>query len=328
MVLSHGDRFNLKGFSNVFEATLNNELQDNLVEFFDWALLQRGNYFNVTLGETSPRGQDYSSLRLSSNDQYSAGQVWEGFRSNWVWQSGVDYTPAPLVGTNNKHPGVSGVYVNNTFYPASGTGAYAHKIDHFNGRVIFDSPIPTSSTVKAEFSYKWINVVYANSLPWLREVQYRTYEPSTGFLNATKGEWDTLPESRLQLPAIAIEIVPRRQMTGYQLGGGHWVSTDILFHCIAEDDVIRNKLVDIVSYQNDKTIEMYNSNTISASGDFPTDYMGVAVSGAKRYPDLINQHYSRHLRLKDATVQSMDMINSNLYGGVVKLTAEVVATNI
>ena len=41
-------QFNLKGFDSVFDATLNNELQDNIVEFFDWTLLRKGNYFNTT----------------------------------------------------------------------------------------------------------------------------------------------------------------------------------------------------------------------------------------------------------------------------------------
>ena len=116
----------LKGITDVFEYTLNNDIQDGLLEYFDWALLDIGNYFNSTLGETGPNGEDYSKLRSSSNDQYTNGQVWEGFRKNWVWQSGVDYSPAPLVGTNNTKPGVSGVYVDDNFYPNTTTGDYAH----------------------------------------------------------------------------------------------------------------------------------------------------------------------------------------------------------
>ena len=327
--MASSDVYNLKGIDGVFKNTLTNDLQDNLLEFFDWALLEKGNYFNVTKGELSPRGSDYSRLRLASNSQYTEGQVWEGFRSNWVWQSGVTHTPAQLVGTVNNTPGVSGVYVDDVFYASSGTtGTYAHNIDHFNGRVIFDSPIPTGSKVQAEYSYKYINVVYANSVPWLRQIQYRTYEPNGEFLTAGKGAWDDNPEKRLQLPAIAIEVVPRRQMRGYQLGGGQWVQTDILFHCIAEDSITRNALVDMVSFQNDKTIHMFNSNSIADSGHFPLDYIGSPFSKAKMYPDLAKDHYSKDIRLQNASIQGMDMINNNLFGGIVKLTAEVIQTNI
>ena len=117
-------------------------------------------------------------------------------------------------------------------------------------------------------------------------------------------------------------------MRGYQLGGGQWITTDVLFHCIAEDDITRNRLVDIVSLQNEKTIYMFDSNSVSNNGDFPLDYLGVANSGAMRYPDLIQNHFLRRLRFKSTSIQGMDMINSNLYGGVVKVAAEVIDTTI
>ena len=66
----------LKGISGVFDSTLNNDIQDGLVEYFDWALLDKGNYFNVTLGELAANSEDMTRLRLSSNDSYTAGQVW------------------------------------------------------------------------------------------------------------------------------------------------------------------------------------------------------------------------------------------------------------
>ena len=320
--------FHLKGFNSVKDTTLNNEIQDNMVEFFDWALLKKGNYFNVTLGETAPNGYDYSKLRLSSDERFTAGTCWEGVRNNWVWQSGVNYSPAPLVGTNNTKPGISGVYVDDTFYPTTTTGDYAHHVDYFNGRVLFDSPIPTGSKVQVEHSYKWINVVYANSVPWLREVQYRSYDINGEFLQAAKGDWDMPPEARLQLPAIAIETVPRRTITGQQLGGGSYVDTDVLFHCLAEDEMTRNKLVDIVSLQNDKTFYAFNSNSIAASGDFPLDYKGSPVSGAMNFEELVLKHYGPDIRLKNSSVQGMDVINSNFCAGIVKLTAEVIKTNV
>ena len=318
----------LKGISDIFEYTLNNDIQDGLIEYFDWALLDIGNYFNSTLGEQSPDGQDYSKLRLSSNDQYNLGQVWEGFRKNWIWQSGVDHSPAPLVGANNTKPGVSGVYVDDNFYPNTTTGEFAHAIDHFNGRVIFNTAIPTGSKVQVEHSYKWVNVVYANSVPWLREIQTDTSQPTSNFFDKDKGSWNIPPESRLQLPAIAIEVVANRRFKPYQLGGGQWVYTDVVFHCIAEDEITRNKLVDIVSMQSDKNIPLFNSNKINTEGDYPLDYMGVPVSGALRYPDLVEKYSGGDLRLTNAIVQDMVTVDSDIFGGTVRFTTEGIKTNI
>jgi hypothetical protein len=315
---------NLTGFDNVFSATLNNELQDNIIEFLDWALLQKGNFQNVNLNEMAPNGQDYSKLRLSGSQSYASGVAWEGFRKNWVWQSGVNYTPSPIVGSNNNIPGISGVYINNTFYPSTTTGNYGHYVDYYNGRIVFNSGLPSGSIVQAEYSYKYINVIYANSLPWLREIQYRSLDLPPIFNTINKGEFNLPAERRIQLPAIAVEIVPRRSVIGYQLGGGHFVNTDILFHCLAEDEFTRNKLVDIISLQEEKSIWMFNSNAIANSGEFPLDYRGVPVSGALRYPDLVEKYFRGRLRFKNSTVQGMELINSNFYTGIVRLTAETI----
>jgi hypothetical protein len=318
------DYLKLKGIKDIKESTLNNEIQDGIIEYFDWALLGVGNYYNVTYAEQSPYDQDYSKLRLSSDPNYSEGQVWEGFRSNWVWQSGIDYSPAPLVSSDNTNPGVSGIYVDGVFHANDSTGTYAHHIDHYNGKVIFDSAIPTGSVVQAEFSYKWINVVYANDVPWLREVQTDSMEPTSSFYEKDKGDWNIPPEARLQLPAVAVEIVPMRSFKGFRLGGGQWIYTDVIFHCIAEDEMTRNKLVDIISLQSNKTIFLINSNSVSASGDYPIDYRGVPVSGALRYPDLLNKHVGLRLRFTDTTVENMTSVASDIYGGIVRFKTELI----
>lgn len=315
---------NLKGFDSVFENTLCNELQDNIIEFFDWGLLQKGNYQNVTLNEVGPNGENYSKLRISSNPNFPSGQAWEGFRQNWVWQSGINYSPGPLVGNNITKPGISGIYVNNTFYPSSSSGTYAFNVDYNNGRVIFNNPIPTGSTVKAEYSYKYISVIYANNLPWIKEIQYKTLDVPPSFKIQDKGDYIIPPESRVQLPAIAIEIVPKRTMKGYQLGGGQFVNSDVLFHCLAEDEYTRNKLIDIVSLQNDKTIRLFDSNSISNSGDFPYNYMGFPVSGALLYPELLTKHPRGLARIQNANVQNMTLLNSNFYVGIVRMTIETI----
>lgn len=311
----------LKGINSIFDHTLNNEIQDNLIEFFDWGLLEKGNYFNVTLGETSHNNVDYSLLKPSNNENFSTGAAWEGFRKNWVWQSGITYSPPPIVGNDDNFPGISGVYVNDIFYGSNTTGQYQHTVDYFNGRIVFNNPIPLTSKVQAEYSYKYINIIYANSLPWLREIQYDS-------LNVSDQNKNILAEMQVQLPAIAIEIVPRRTMKPYQLGGGQFIYTDVLFHCIAEDDLTRNKLVDIISMQNDKVIQMFDSDLISSSGAFPINYNGSPNVGALRYPDLISNFKGFSLFLTNINVQSMERINSSLHIGIVRATTEIISLKV
>ncbi len=318
----------LKGFGNIKEATVNNILQDNLIEYFDYALLDKGNYYNVYKDQQSSNGSDFSRLRPADDEYYPSGQVWEGFRSNWVWQSGLapEGLEAPVVGNDPNHPGISGVYVDDVFQSVASSG---YHIDYFNGRVTFNSPISVDSVVQAEYSYKYINVVYANNVPWMRQIQMDTQQPNSEFLDVNKGEWNIPPEARLQLPAIAIEIVPKKVFKGYQLGGGQWIYTDVLFHCIAEDEYTRNKLLDIVSMQNDKVIYAFDINKINQNNDFPLDYRGTPRPNALTYPDLIGQYSDgARFRIIKTAVEGMSMPQADLFGGTVRTTVELIKLNI
>lgn len=308
-------------YNNIFTPSITNEIQDNLVEFFDWYLLERGNYFNATLGETSPYSADYSQLSLSSSSSFDAGQAWEGHRKNWVWQSGISpsgITP-PIVGTDSSRPGVSGVYVDDVFYPSNTTGAYAHHVDYFNGRVVFDSPISTTSKVQVEHSYKYINVIYASSLPWFREIRKNS-------LRKTLNEQiKTPPEMQAQLPLIAVEVGPRRTFKPYMMGGVHnWMYTDILFHCIAEDDITRNKLVDFVSLRSDHKIDMFSTSGILADNVFPIDYRGSPNPNAMTFPEMVTNYPLGQVRIENASLNSIDILNTDLFGSVVTLSTEVI----
>ncbi len=321
----------LKGVLSVQHATVNNQVQDNLIEYFDYALLDKGNYFNVSLGETDYNGEDLSRLRPARSEIYPSGHIWEGFRKNWVWQSGLvpSGKEPPIVGTNPDFPGISGVYIDGQFEPTSGVGSYKHHIDYLNGRVVFDSPVSTGTVVQAEFSYKYINIVYANNLPWLRQVETETKYPTPNYLEINQGKWDLPPEARLQLPAIAIEIVPQRKYKGYQLGGGQVVYQDVVYHCLAEDEYTRNQLVDMISYQNDKTLFMFNLNTVYDSGAYPIDYKGMPIPSALLYPELLD-HYSNggRMRTTKTNVSEMIALNGDVFGGVVRTTMELIKTNI
>lgn len=305
----------LNNINNVFETTHYNEIQDNIVEWLDWGLLEKGNYFNSTLGELSPQNTDYSLLQLSNNPNFSAGQAWDGFRPNWVWQSGIPHSPNPIIESGNtSKPGVSGVYVDDTFYPTDTSGTYAHHIDYYNGRVVFDSPIPTGSKVQVEHSYKYINIIYANSLPWIREVSYDSL---------VNGRDPVMPpEMTIKLPCIAIEV-SRRSMEPMALGGSQKINTDILFHCVADDAYTRNQMLDMVSYQNDKPIQLFNTNDVIDNDALPIDYYGTPTANALRYPDLISTYPLCKMYLRNMTVQSVNTINSNIYMGIVRATTEI-----
>jgi len=340
---------NLKGFDYVGDAGLSEQLKTNLIEFFDWALLEKGNFFSVNIPSTGQYGGARHNLRLVDDPNYNSGQVWESYRGNWVWQSGLAFTNQadviqkaledPTYPERKRLPGVSGVFIGSTFAPTSGVGTYAHHVDYTRGRVIFDSAIDTTSTVSADYSFKWINVISANDSPWFKELQYRSLRrDNSDFDLAGSGDWSQLGQTRIQLPAIAVEVVPRRKMDPYQLGGGQYVTTDVLFHIMTEDGHTRDSLVDAITFQKEKSIYMFDVNRMARKNAYPLDYRGTAVSGALRYPDLVAPSadggyrwdgiQSGKLRFLDTSSQEVSMLNPSLYTGVVRTSMEVILPGI
>jgi hypothetical protein len=78
--------------------------------------------------------------------------------------------------------------------------------------------------------------------------------------------------------------------------------------------------------QNDSNVLMFDSNKIADSGAFPINSLGYPVSGALRYPELVEAYKCESFLMKDVNVQAIDMINSNLHSGVVRITTELIST--
>jgi hypothetical protein len=310
----------LKGVSNIGDSLLNDQLVSNVVDFFTWSLLGIGAFFNVNRPTSSGAyGGSQYKLRLAEDPNYNKGQVWEGFRANWVWESGVDYAYQPIP--------ISGVYLNNTFLPLSTSGNYSYKINYPLGRVVFASSIPINSRVELDFSYKYINCYQADS-PWFKELQFNSFIIDTNFDNYGSGVRSTMAQNRIQLPAIIVESVPRRTLKPYQQGGGQWVYQDLLFHIFAETTYERGNLVDILTYQKEKRIFFYDKNAISSANAFPLDYYGSITPSAVCYPDLIRLYPGLSAFFYEVTSQETVNLSPGLFQGIVRAQMEVQIPNI
>lgn len=312
----------LKGFTSLGESTVTNDVKENLVALLDYGLLEKSGYINISYPTTGIYGGTDSRLRSVSDPRYTDGQVWQAARTNWVWESGV----GALTSTNNTYPGVSGVYISSTFYPTSTTGTYAHHINHSLGRVVFNSPISTSSVVNCSYSHKYVHVSIVDGLPWFKQLHKNSERSDNSNFIANSGEWGVLADNRVQLPAIGVELVNNRKVSPFAIGGGKRIHTDLLLHCVAEDSYTRDNMIDIVSSQKENVFDSFDLDQISTANSFPMDENNTPVSGAMRYPDLIDNFLRGPLRLKNSTVQGMQLINTNFYAGIVRLTAETVET--
>lgn len=306
----------LVGFDKSQQTSISNVLLDNFINFYDWGFLDKGGYYNNNIPSSGMYGGEKTRLRPAQDPNYSNGQVWQAYRPNWVWETGVS------VGTPIS---ISGVFVTGVFR-ATGNTEQPYHIDYSNGRVVFQNPIPLSSNVRIEYSNKWINIVPAQGIPWFREVQQGSQRPAGQFEYFASGNWAQLGQSRIPLPAIAIDVNPPANLKPFQLGGGQWVHNDILFHVIAENEWECTNILDKIIYQNDRTIMLYNVDESIKSGVAPLDYRNSLTSKALPsglYPNLVANFKYTECYIHDSRISGKVMqLSPDLYIGTARCTTE------
>ena len=269
----------LRNVSHISDSLLSDQLEANITSYLQWAFLAAGGFFNVNLDSSMCYGGEPSVLRAVSDPNSVDGSVWEGFRKDWVWESGVEYHTQPIA--------VSGVYVNGTFRPlASGV-----TVNYPNGTVTLDPPVSPTSTVACEYSYRLYQVYTVESPTWrqIQENSFRVDDPQ--FRQTGSGIWDVLAANRVQLPAIFLEAVPETHREGLELGGyAQKVKQTVLFNILAEDKWHSKWLHDALTYQEEATLEGYDKNMLLQEDKFPLDMNGSPVPSGLMYPSLLSAY--------------------------------------
>ena len=306
----------LKGLTHVGNFGVSNQIEHNIIGFLNWGTMMAGGFFNYESSGNNHYGQDETRMKPVHDPNYTDGKVWEGRRLDWVWESGVQYDPAPIP--------VSGVRVNGTFYPSDTTGIYSHYVDYPNGRVIFPSGLSTSAIVQVNHSPRYVSFKTGDQ-PWLSRVLQNTNKDN-GFDIVASGNRIVMGDVRVQLPTVIVEAGPNRGTSPLQLGGGEWADEDVTFTILASNSFERNNIFDWLCNQYQKSIYMYDMNTVLASGLYPLDYRGSVVNNLGRYPDLVeNPLCSVYKTLHVQRTQGFDRyrVNDSLFVGTVRWTTKV-----
>lgn len=311
---------NFKGVTHFGNDQLMNILEINLKTYVDWSLLKIGGWVDISNTQADIWAGDTSQLRMVEDPSYTDGQVWQGQRKDWVWETGVNYSDVDG-GTQNP----SGVDVP-TIDGVAATGSY--NVDYPLGRIIFDTEISSASTVKATHAYRNTQVYIADDVPWFRELQFRSYRSDDAQIEETnKGEWSIGGQKRVQLPVIIIESVARGTSHAYEIGNGSLiVQQDVMFHIVADSRYMRNNLTDIIRQQSDRAIWLFDTNLVNADDGWPLNSNGYLV-GAKMYPDLVNLangYRWTQCHMRNAVVSEIDSLHPHLFEGVIRMTMEIV----
>lgn len=314
----------LYGIENYNENTINSLIEENIVSFFDWGLLNIGAYTNVNSGVVDGFGVDMAELQPVHIAGVDYARVWQARHMNWVWESGTKF---PVIE-------ISGVYVDNQYYPTDTSGTYSHYYDYPLGRVVFDDAVSESSTVVVNHSYKHVDITAYDEVNFSKLIQA---DIDTHF-DATvigSGDFDVDGAFRQQLPAVMVEVPTLRTSKPFELGHlAQYRNTHIVMHIISTDKNEVSKLMDIMNYQQERTIMLYDTNLVASGNAFPLDYRGMKTDNAKIYPQLVEpladggyrmQNFnSSRLRFKEVIPGNIQYVNSSLFYGTVKLIGELI----
>src|SRR5688572_24263958 len=110
-----------KGTKSFYNHEISDIVAQNLKSWLEYGLLEVGAYTPITFDSPA---SGYTVLQRAYDDRYGADRVFEGL-GEWAWESDVSTSISGLDPVFR----VSGVYVDDDFYPLSTSGAYAHTID-------------------------------------------------------------------------------------------------------------------------------------------------------------------------------------------------------
>lgn len=312
------------GVDNIGSALILNEIENNYKSFLDWGFLNLGSYTNVVIPTTNISNFDLHILKPTTDKNKATNTVWQSARKDWVYESGISFGASTPIN-------ISGVYVNNVFYPApTGNSSLGYKINYPEGKIIFNSGIAATSIVQLNYSYKNIQVYKMEEFPYWREIQYRSLENKTGLSLSDKGDFAVGTEHRIQLPAVVIETVARSDSKPFRLGDKSLImEQDILLHVLSDHTKDKNNIVDILRLQEDRIIWLYNTDEVIKSGLYPLNYDGTKNINGQNYDDIVNNDNLKWLRCRitDVSISDINFVNIRMYGSVVRVSNEIIFTD-
>lgn len=293
-----------------------NRVYDNMKLFLDDLFISRGYFDTVASGETNYEGTNQSQLLPVQNDPLypvdtgSTIHVWQGYRKNWVSESGVQQ-----VWADSSEPVLaSGVYINGTFFPTAdfdGTNGLA--IDRRNGRVIVESGLPFGSTVEVEHSYKevWVDTISRDMVT----------NQITAIDNTKRVIINNAPSGEIgQLPMVLMEIKRNPSPGGLQLGGGIVYRPIVDLHIVANSRYDKDEILDTLMLRTFETVKMVDMDAVS--GQFT--YYGNYASTYQTYSQLKTNHLDRNAFVKGMTlVANNDIAEDGYYTALVRMELRI-----
>lgn len=274
------------------------KVETNLISYFDFGFLDIGGYFNIEVNESGDYVDNLSSLtKVVDNRGFT---YWAGPR-NWVYESGADNSGV------NAPPQI---YVNNSLYTL-GT------INYRDGYVY---NIPSSGTsVKAEFAYKWVSVVSAKKTGYGRIIKYGENRTDLDPI-ARSGA----PETRISLPFVSFDVSSIGDSRPYGIGAEltpMLYTYDIKATVVGESPNDVKRISDIIVKQQGYSINTFDPEEATASGDYPLNLNGTLNSG-KTHDELASSYGWNQLFFEKIKAQDGPVLSNGMFQTIINIKAK------
>jgi hypothetical protein len=257
--------------------TLTQTLRENLVGMLRYGLLEIGAYYNITLGLTNQHGDDLSRYRPVSYPGTTGIRVFQGFKADAVWESGIT-----VQSTGISQPiAITGIVVNNTFAATGSTVlGTTYYLDYPNNRVVFAAPVPSGTKVQVPHSVRAVSVYDTVGDVYRKLVSDWVAQPS-----GTSASTDYSIEEKAYLPAVFVRIDGYSDSVGHELGSRTKRSkANITIDTISTNDFDGERLLDICYGLETRTMRLFDVDTVPK----PLDYRGALKPDAITYPAMIS----------------------------------------
>jgi len=303
------------GFHNVSSVSQRYSiasLEENIKAFLDWSFLNIGGFINVDGVTTDLAGNYFNKLKPSESNP----KIWQSARKDWVYETGVS------VNSSSPTP-VSGVYVNSAFFAGpTGSGSTTYTINYPLGAIIFDNAIAATSDVKLNYSYRYIQTYKSSDCVWWKELQKQTYLLANHLNN--QGDYDMDASHRMQMPAIMIEIAPNTELKPHSLGNvDNIIYQDVFLHIFTENINQRNTISEILLYQKEKGIRLFNSKLAVSNQKYTLNYNGSLNTSGYTYEQLVSNYPSLWCNISDTNTVEFNTFSSALFGSIIRWKIEI-----
>ena len=182
--------------------------------------------------------------------------------------------------------------------------------------------------MEMNYSYRIVQTYVSDNAPWFYEGQYGSLRP--GDVQWTdshpqSGNFSIPPQHRVQFPFIVIEAVAKNSNEPYELGNlALWVHKDIILNIASETKVMRNRIIDIWTLEEDHTIKLFDTEKIMAADIAPLDFRGMLINRDSMYPNLVDNHTFTKCAFRDVTVAEVESLNPYLHEAKVRITCQMI----